>query len=78
MFLFIFIFTSCFCIFTECYFGSIALRPNSDNKIILNIPSLLYFLFHPLHNSFLWNPKIIIGNFPFMLGIGLLINLIYL
>ena len=76
MLLFILIFTICFIIFIECYFGSILFRPDSFNKINMNIPSLLYFLTHPLHNSFLWNKEIIIGNYPFMLLVGIIIYLI--
>ena len=73
MILFIIFFTFGFIIFIEYYFGSILFRRNSMNQLSLNIPSLLNFLFHPLHNSFLWNIEIIIGNYPFMLSIGLII-----
>ena len=73
MILFIIFFTLGFIIFIEYYFGSILFRRNSMNQLSLNIPSLLNFLFHPLHNSFLWNIEIIIGNYPFMLSIALII-----
>ena len=78
MLLFILIFTLCFVIFIEWYFGSIVYRPDSSNQIVCNIPSLLHFLIHPLHNSFLWNVEVIVGNYPCMLCIGLwiYINLI--
>jgi len=72
MLLFILIFTICFIIFIECYFGSIVFRPNSLNEITLNLPSLLNFLIHPLHNSFLWNKEVILGNYPFVMTIGIL------
>ena len=72
MFLFILFFTICFIVFIELYFGSIVFRPDDTNKIVMNIPSLLNFLFHPFHNSFLWNPQVIIGNYPLMLCLGLL------
>jgi len=72
MLLFILIFTLCFIIFIECYFGSILFRPDSFNKINMNIPSLVNFLLHPFHNSFLWNIEVIIGNYPFMLFTGIL------
>ena len=76
MLLFILIFTICFIIFIECYFGSILFRPDSFNKINMNIPSLVNFLLHPFHNSFLWNREVIVGNYPFMLFLGILIYLI--
>jgi len=72
MFLFILIFTICFIIFIEYYFGSILFRPDSLNIISMNIPSLVNFLIHPFHNTFLWNREVIIGNYPFMLGLGIL------
>jgi hypothetical protein len=72
MFLFILIFTLCFVIFIEWYFGSIVYRPNSYNSISINLPSLFNFLSHPFHNSFMWNREVIVGNYPFMLGIGII------
>ena len=70
MLLFILIFTICFIIFIECYFGSILFRRDSVNKLRMNIPSLLHFLVLPLHNSFMWNKELVIGNYPFMLGLA--------
>ena len=77
MLLFILLFTLGFVIFSECYFGSILFRPDSTNQITMNIPSLLYFLSHPLHNSFMWNSELIIGNYPFMLSMGILTYYIF-
>ena len=76
MLLFILLFTLCFIIFIECYFGSILFRRDSVNKLSMNIPSLLYFLVHPLHNSFMWNKEIVIGNYPFMLSLAISIYLL--
>ena len=73
MLLFILVFTLCFIIFIECYFGSILFRRDSVNKLSMNIPSLLYFLIHPLHNSFMWNKEIVIGNYPFMLSLAIIL-----
>ena len=70
MLLFILIFTICFIIFIECYFGSILFRRDSTNNLSMNIPSLLHFLVHPLHNSFMWNKELVIGNYPFMIGLA--------
>jgi len=73
MLLFILIFTICFIIFIEWYFGSIVFRPDSSNHIVFNLSSLVNFLFHPFHNSFLWNLEVIMGNYPCMLFIGICI-----
>jgi hypothetical protein len=70
MLLFILIFTICFIIFIEWYFGSILFRRDSTNNLSMNIPSLLHFLVHPLHNSFMWNKELVIGNYPFMIGLA--------
>ena len=70
MLLFILLFTLCFIIFIECYFGSILFRRDSTNKLSMNLPSLLHFLVHPLHNSFMWNKEIVICNYPFMIGLA--------
>ena len=70
MLLFILLFTLCFIIFIEWYFGSILFRRDSTNNLSMNIPSLLHFLIHPLHNSFMWNKEIVIGNYPFMLSLA--------
>ena len=71
--LFIVIFTIVFIIFIECYFGNILFRRNSFNEVTMNLPSLLHFMAHPFHNKFLWNPDVIIGNYPFMLFLGVLL-----
>ena len=73
MLLFILLFTFCFIIFIEWYFGSILFRRDSTNNLRMNIPSLLHFLIHPLHNSFMWNKELVIGNYPFMTGLGIFI-----
>ena len=70
MILFILIFTFFFIIFIEWYFGSILFRRDSTNNLSMNIPSLLHFLIHPLHNSFMWNKELVIGNYPFMLSLA--------
>ena len=73
---FIILFTIIFCIFIELYIGAILFRYDSSNCLTMNISSMIHYLFHPLHNSFLWNLEIIITNYPFMLTLGILINLI--
>ena len=73
MILFILIFTLVFIVFIECYFGSILFRRNSLNELTMNLPSLLNFLVHPIHNKFMWYPETLCGNYPFMLFLGILL-----
>ena len=77
MIYFILIFTLIFCVFIEVYIGGISIRKNSENIYTFHLSSLLPYLVHPLHNSFLWHPKIIVANYPFMLVISYLLNLIF-
>ncbi len=63
----IIIFTIVFCIFVEIYVGSILIRLDSNNQYTLNLLSMGNFLVHPLYNSFLWNPELIIVNYPFII-----------
>jgi hypothetical protein len=77
MIYFILIFTLIFCVFIEIYIGGISIRRNSENINTFHFSSLLSYLIHPLHNSFLWHPDIIIANYPFMIGMACLINLIF-
>lgn len=70
------IFTILFCIFIEIYVGSISIRVNSDNQYSFNILSMLNFLVHPLHNSFLWNPQVWLVNYPLMISLFIILNLI--
>lgn len=76
MILFILIFSIIFLIFVEIYVGSIMFRYNSENKLSFNLWSGINFLCHPFHNTFLWNKDALLFNYPFMLSLGLLINLI--
>ena len=73
MIYFILMFTILFCIFVEYYVGSISIRLNSSNKYSFNLNGMIYYLFHPLHNSFLWHTQVICGNYPFMLLLALLL-----
>ena len=73
MFLFILIFTILFLLFIELYVGSILFRYNSDNVLTFNLWSGLNFLVHPFHNSFLWNWDGLLMNYPFILGLSIII-----
>lgn len=76
MILFILSFTIVFLIFIELYVGSISLRRNSDNILVVNLCSGIHFLLHPFHNRFLWNREALVMNYPFMLSMAVIINLI--
>lgn len=69
-------FTLLFLIYIEVYVGNIMLRYNSENKLYFNLWSGLNFLMHPLYDKFLWNVNSLHMNFPFMIVIFVVINLI--
>ena len=67
-----FLFLLLFTIFIEMYIGSILIRPNSFGILEYNFLSLGSFCIHPLHNSFLWDKRILLCNCPLMYGLSLL------
>ncbi len=76
MFQFIILFTIGFLIFIEFYVGSVMFRHNSENKISFNLSSGLNFLINPLQSRFLWHPSGLLMNYPLMLVIAIVVNLI--
>ena len=76
MFQFIILFTIAFLIFIEFYVGSVMFRHNSENKISFNLWSGLNFLINPLQSGFLWHPHGLLMNYPLMLGVAIVVNLI--
>ena len=76
MFQFIILFTIGFLIFIELYVGSVMFRRNSENKISFNLWSGLNFLINPLQSGFLWHPHGLLMNYPLMLGVAIVVNLI--
>ena len=76
MFQFIILFTISFLIFIEFYVGSVIFRRNSENKISFNLWSGLNFLINPLQSGFLWRPSGRLMNYPLMLGVAIVLNLI--
>ena len=61
------IITILFIVYVEYSVGGILFRPNDLGKTVINIRSLLNYLIHPLYNRFLWNPKLLDVNYPFII-----------
>ena len=66
-FYYIIIITIAFIVYVEYSVGGILFRPNNLGKIVINIRSQLSYLIHPLYNRFLWNPKLLDVNYPFVI-----------
>ncbi len=61
------IITFVFIIYSELMIGNILFRPNSENRLSMNLNSLFHFCFHPFHNNTLWNLKTLDINYLFIL-----------
>ena len=61
------IITIAFIVYVEYSVGGILFRPNNLGKTVINIRSSLSYLIHPLYNRFLWNPKLLDVNYPFVI-----------
>ena len=61
------IITILFIVYVEYSVGGILFRPNNLGKVVINIRSSLSYLIHPLYNRFLWNPKLLDVNYPFVI-----------
>lgn len=72
LFGYLLVITISFIIYSELMIGNILFRPNSENRISINLYSLFHFCFHPFHNNTLWNLKTLDINFLFVLICSLL------
>jgi len=54
-----------FITYVEYSVGNILYRPSSNNNTVINLPSLLNYLLHPLHNTLLWHVNLLDVNFIF-------------
>ena len=73
IFLFLFIITILFIIYTEYYVKGILIRSNSSGSKSFNFKSMLNFMIHPLYNKLLWNFKSLDINYPFIILISIFI-----
>ena len=71
--IFITFITILFIIYVEYNVGNILYRTNSEGTKSVNCESMINFLIHPLHNSFLWNCRALDINFPFIIFISSLV-----
>lgn len=65
--------TILFLFWIEYTVGNVIYRINSEGKKQLNISSMINFMIHPLHNKTLWHWKVLDINYPFVLGMSILI-----
>jgi len=76
--LFLGIITLGFIIWIEYSIGNIFFRISGKGYKEINFLSLFNFMIHPLHNSFLWNWKLLDTNYIFIIGLSILYyNLTY-
>ena len=76
MYYYLFIITVLFIFHIEMSVGNIFIRINDVGKYTFNFRSLFSYLIDPLHNSFLWNIKLLDVNYIFIILISIIIYLI--
>lgn len=73
MYLYLLFITFLFIYHLETNVGNIFIRINDTGNMNLNFESLFYYLIHPLHNSFLWNIKLLDINYIFIILMSIII-----
>lgn len=65
--IYLLIVTILFIIYTEYSVGNIVYRIDSSGLKHLHLSNIIYYLFNPLHNLFLWNIKLLDVNYIFVI-----------
>ncbi len=71
--LFLGIITIVFIVWVEYSVGNIFFRISEKGLKRMNISSLFNYMIHPLYNSFLWNLKLLDVNYPFIIGLSIIL-----
>ena len=74
---FISVITLLFIVYVECSVGNILFRVNSEGLIAPHISSMLSFMIHPFHNTYLWTPSMLDINYPFVMMVCLVIYVVF-
>ena len=67
---FIFLITILFLIYVEYSVGNVIYRITSSGIREIHLSNIINYLLEPLHNSFLWNYKLLDVNYIFVLGVS--------
>ena len=70
---FIFLITILFLIYVEYSVGNVIYRITSSGIREIHLSNIINYLLEPLHNSFLWNYKLLDVNYIFVIGLATLI-----
>jgi hypothetical protein len=68
--LFIFIITILFLFYVEFSIGNVIYRITSSGHRHIYLENILHYLSEPLHNTFLWNLKLLDVNYVFVVGVS--------
>ena len=68
--IFLVIITFIFLIYVEYSVGNVIYRITSSGIREIHLSNIINYLLEPLHNSFLWNYKLLDVNYIFVLGVS--------